>query len=268
VSPSLVVGVDSLADDLRALGIILGCSVLVHSSLRSVGTVERGAEGLVDALLAAVGPEGTVMVPTFTYDSARFDPGATPGRTGAVAEALRRRAGAVRSLHPFHSVAAFGPLGAELTRGHELLPGTGIGSPLDRLAAADGMILLLGVGHDRSTTIHVGEFHAEAFYLDIPFDPTWPTAAEIVTGDETRRVSYDRFPGCSRSFAVIEPHLRACRAIGDGLVGRADAQLVVGAAVIEESVALLARDEAALLCADPDCYRCSRAHARLGRRAP
>jgi aminoglycoside 3-N-acetyltransferase len=262
-----VVGVESLADDLRALGIIPGSSVLVHSSLRSVGTVERGAEGLVDALLAAVGPEGTVMVPTFTYDTARFDPRATPGRTGAVAEALRRRARAVRSLHPFYSVAALGPLSVELTRGHDLLPGTGIGSPLDRLAAACGLILLLGVGHDRSTTIHVGEFQAEAFYLDIPFDPSWPTAAEILTGDETRRVSYDRFPGCSRVFSVIEPHLRARGAIEDGLVGRANAQLVAGAAVIEETVALLARDEAALLCADRGCYRCSRARARLGRLA-
>ena len=168
------------------------------------------------------GRSGTVMVPTFTYDSARFDPGATPGRTGAVAEALRRRAGAVRSLHPFYSVAAFGPRGVELTRGHELLPGTGIGSPLDRLAAAGGLILLLGVGHDRSTTIHVGEFRAGAFYLDIPFDPAWPTTAEIVTGDETRRVSYDRFPGCSRVFGVIEPHLRARGAIEDGPVGRAE----------------------------------------------
>ncbi len=238
----------------------------MHSSLRSVGTVERGAEGVVDALLAAVGPEGTVMVPTFTYDSACFDPGATPGRTGAVAEALRRRAGAVRSLHPFYSVAAFGPRGVELTRGHELLPGTGLGSPLDRLAAAGGLILLLGVGQDRSTTIHVGEFRAGAFYLDIPFDPAWPTTAEIVTGEEIRRVSYDRFPGCSRVFGVIEPHLRARGVIEDGPVGRASAQLMAGAAVIEETVALLARDEAALLCAEPDCYRCTRARARLGRR--
>ena len=85
----------------------------MHSSLRSVGTVERGAEGLVDALLAARrAGAGTLMVPTFTYGSARFDPGATPGRTGAVAEALRRRAGAIRSLHPFYSVAALGPLAA------------------------------------------------------------------------------------------------------------------------------------------------------------
>jgi aminoglycoside 3-N-acetyltransferase len=109
----------------------------------------------------------------------------------------------------------------------------------------------------------VGEFQAGASYLDIPFDPTWPTAAEIVTEGETRRVSYDRFPGCSRVFAVIEPYLRARGAIADGLVGRAAAQLMAGAAVIEETVALLARDEAALLCRDPDCYRCTRAQSRL-----
>ena len=242
----------------------------MHSSLRAVGIVERGAEGLVDALLDALGPAGTLMAPTFTYSSARFDPETTPGRTGAVGEALRGRPAAIRSLHPFHSVAAIGPRAAELTQGHELLPGTGIGSPLDRLAAAGGFVLLLGVGHDRSTMVHVGEFHAGVSYLDIPFDPAWPTGAEIVTGGEARLVSYDRFPGCSRVFGVIEPPLRARHAIEDGRVGGATAQLVAGTAVIDETVALLAEDEAALLCADAGCYRCSQgpdaARASSGRR--
>lgn len=264
MSSDSVARVESLSHDLRALGVGSGECVLVHASLRSVGTVERGAEGLVDALLDAVGPTGNLIAPTFTYRSARFDPGTTPGRTGAVGEALRCRPAAIRSLHPFYSVAASGPRATELTRGHELVPGTGIGSPLDRLAAAGGLVLLLGVGHDRSTTIHVGEFHADAPYLDIPFDPAWPTDAEVVTGDQTRYVSYDRFPGCSRAFGLIEPHLRARRAIHDGRVGLADAQLVEGTAVIEETVALLARDEAALLCADAGCYRCSRGRARFG----
>jgi len=124
---------------------------------------------------------------------------------------------------------------------------------------------LLGVGHDRNTTIHVGEFHAAVPYLDIPFDPTWPVEAEIVTGDEIRTVAYSRFPGCSRAFGVLEPLLRARGAVRDGSVGKARTQLVAGRAVIEETVALLASDPAALLCADPGCYRCPRARARLGR---
>jgi aminoglycoside N3'-acetyltransferase len=259
------VTVVSLARDLRALGLTSGSAVLVHSSLRAVGRVEGGADGFVAAVLAVVGPGGTMVAPTFTYRSPRFDPATTPGRTGAVSEALRARDGAVRSRHPFYSVAALGPLAAELCRGHELLPGTALGSPLDRLAEHGGLVVLVGVGHEASTTIHVGEFHAAVSYLDIPFDPTWTCTAEIVTPEGPVLVSYDRFAGCSRAFGVLEPRLRARDAVAEGLVGGARTQVVPGRVVIEETVALLAGDERALLCADPGCYRCSRARQRLGR---
>lgn len=259
------VSVESLARDLRALGLGAGSGVLVHSSLRAVGYVEGGADGFVDAVLAVIGPGGTLVVPTFTYRSPRFDPATTPGRTGAVGEALRARDDAVRSLHPFYSVAAIGPLAAELCRGHELLSGTGIGSPLDRLAERGGLVLLVGVGHEADTTIHVGEFHTVAPYLDIPFDPTWPSEAEIVTPEGRVLVSYDRFAGCSSAFGVLEPRLRSRGAVEDGLLGAARSQVVPGRVVIEETMALLAEDEGALLCADPGCYRCSLARERLGR---
>ena len=112
-------------------------------------------------------------------------------------------------------------------------------------------MLLLGVGHTANTTVHVGEFHADALYLDIPFDPSWPTHGA------------DRFPGCSRAFGVLEQPLRERGSIRDGKVGDALAQLVSGSAVIAATVELLRADPAALLCTDPDCYRCSRARARL-----
>ena len=238
----------SLADDLRALGLRAGGRVVVHSSLREV----RAAPGaVVDALLEAVGPEGLVVVPTFTYDNESFDPATTPGRTGAVSEELRRRPEAVRSLHPTYAVAAIGAGAAELCAGHELVAATAAGSPLDRLAESGGVVLLLGVGQTANTTAHVGEFRAEAPYLDIPFDPAWPAGP------------YDRFPGCSRAFGVLERPLRERRAVRDGRVGRAHAQLMPGRAVIEETVALVHSDPAALLCSDPACYRCSRARERL-----
>ena len=103
-----------------------------------------------------------------------------------------------------------------------------------------------------NTTVHVGEFEADAPYLDIPFDPAWPTHGA------------DRFPGCSRAFGAIERPLRERGAIRDGTVGHGIAQLVPGAAVLETTVELLRADPAALLCTDPGCYRCSRARARLG----
>jgi len=228
------------------IGLRSGDAVVVHASLRAVGL---GADEVIDALLDAVAPDGLVAMPTFSYDNESFAPD-LPGRTGTLAEEFRRRPDALRSAHPTYSVAAVGADAAELVDGHERAGATGIDSPLGRLADAGGYVLLLGVGHTANTTVHVGEFHAGAPYLDIPFDPDWPEHGA------------DRFPGCSRAFGTIERPLREREAIRDGKVGNALAQLVLGAAVIEATVELLRADPAALLCTDPGCYRCSRARAR------
>ncbi len=253
----------TVAADLRSLGLAAGDRVVVHSSLRAVGPVEGGAEAIVDALVEVVGLDGLIVVPAFTYDSARFDPATERGRAGALAEAVRLRTGAVRSLHPSHSVAALGRGAAELCAGHELRSATDVDSPLDRLARSGGYVLLLGVGHVADTTVHVGEFRAGAPYLHIPFAPDWPRVHEIVTAGGSETVEYARFPGCSGAFGVVERGLRDRSAIRDGFVGRAVSQLVRGEDVIEEAVALLERDPRALLCTDPRCFRCSRAREEL-----
>lgn len=255
--------VAALVDDLRELGLGAGDRVVVHSSLRAVGRVEGGAETVVDALLEVLEPQGLLVVPTFTYTTERFDPAREPGRTGAIAEAVRVRPGAVRSLHPTHSVAALGAGARELCANHESLAGTDVGSPLDRLARAGGHVLLLGVGHIANTTIHVGEFRAHAPYLSIPISPAWPSVHEIVTGNEVRTVRYERFPGCSRAFGVVERGLRERALIRDGRVGRAESQLILGEALIDEAVALLEADVQALLCAGVQrCHRCARARGQ------
>jgi aminoglycoside 3-N-acetyltransferase len=251
--------------DLCSLGLATGDRVVVHSSLRAVGPVEGGADAIVDALLDVLGPEGLLVVPAFTYDTQRFDPAVEPARTGALAEAVRLRPDAVRSLHPTYSVAALGVGATDLCADHELRAATGVDSPLDRLARAGGYVLLLGVGQIADTTVHVGEFRARAPYLHIPFSPAWPRVHEIVIGDQTRTVEYDRFPGCSRAFGVVERGLRESSAIRDGFVGRAKSQLVRGEATIEEAVTLLERDPSALLCSDLRCYRCTRAREELSR---
>jgi len=230
------------------IGLGSGNTVAVHASLRAVGLE---ANEVIDALLQAVGPDGLVVMPTFTYDNESFAPD-LPGRTGTLAEVFRRRPDALRSAHPTYSVAAVGAGAAELLGGHEQAGATGVDSPLGRLAAAGGYVLLLGVGQTANTTVHVGEFQAGATYLDIPFDPGWPAH-----GAET-------FPGCSRAFGALERPLRKRGAIRDGKVGNGLAQLVSGAAVIDATVELLRADPTALLCTDPGCFRCSRARARLG----
>jgi aminoglycoside 3-N-acetyltransferase len=258
----------TIDDDLRSLGLRAGDRVVVHSSLRAVGPIEGGADTVVDALLDVLGPEGVLMVPSFTYTTRRFDPAVERGRTGALAEVVRLRAGAVRSLHPTHSVAVLGAGARELCAGHEDLAATDVNSPLDRLARGGGYVLLLGVGHIANTTIHVGEFRARAPYLEVSPRPDLPRIHEIETGDATRVVEYDRFPGCSRAFGVVERSLRDRSAIRDGRVGRAESQLMLGEVLIEETVALLERDLRALLCSDARRdHRCTRVREKLSREA-
>jgi len=87
-----------LVADPRLLGLLAGATVLTHSSLRSLGWVDGDADTVIDALLEALGPVGTLLVPTLTgteQGSPRrppvFDSRATPCWTGRIPETLRRR---------------------------------------------------------------------------------------------------------------------------------------------------------------------------------
>jgi aminoglycoside 3-N-acetyltransferase len=108
-----------ICDGLRELGIRPGAVVLAHGSLGRLGWVHGGEEAVIDALLSAVGSEGTVCMPTVSYGRygprhppPPFDPARTAGMAGRISERFRQRDGVIRSLHPTHSVAASGPLAA------------------------------------------------------------------------------------------------------------------------------------------------------------
>jgi aminoglycoside 3-N-acetyltransferase len=105
-------------------------------------------------------------VPDAWWDTIRttmpaYDPRTTPTRgMGAVVECFRTYPASRRSGHPTDSFAANGPLAAAIVDDHPLDYGVGEGSPLSRLHEMDAFILLLGVGHDRNTTLHLAEHRA------------------------------------------------------------------------------------------------------------
>jgi aminoglycoside 3-N-acetyltransferase len=86
--------------------------VLVHSSYKSLGGIDGGADAVIDALLAWVGPEGTVLLPNFNFQSWTenhyFDVRETPSHMGIIGELGRLRADALRTPHPIYSFAALG----------------------------------------------------------------------------------------------------------------------------------------------------------------
>lgn len=170
---------------LAEAGVCKGQTIMVHTSLHSLGFVCGGAQIIIEALLESVGTDGTIMMPTQSWKN--LDPTAgvhwqepeqwwqmirdnwpaynkdiTPTNTmGAVAEMFRKWPGTLRSDHPARSVAANGKYAEYLTAGHDLSNIFGEGSPIGKLYELDGYVLLIGVGYDKNTSLHLADVRAE-----------------------------------------------------------------------------------------------------------
>jgi aminoglycoside 3-N-acetyltransferase len=110
--PPVSVSRQDILDALHAVGVGPGDILYVTAFLAMLGNSHGIAEDTIDALLNAVGPEGTVVMPAFNFDFCRkgaFDLATSPASTGILCEIFRQRHDAVRTAHPpFHSVAAVG----------------------------------------------------------------------------------------------------------------------------------------------------------------
>ena len=144
---------------LREMGILPTDTVLVHTALRSVGPVEGGADGFIDALLEYLS-QGLLLIPTHTWAVVTkkqpvFDVRATVPNIGALPRVAAFRPDGVRSLHPTHSIAGFGKNAAEFLAGEELSgTPTPVGGAMQRLGKMGANILLVGVGNDKNTFLH------------------------------------------------------------------------------------------------------------------
>jgi aminoglycoside 3-N-acetyltransferase len=162
-----------VAQALARLGLRRGDVLLVHSALGRLGRVDGGPDAVIDALLAAVGPDGLVIMPTFTScrvtperpEPEPYDPRATScrSRTGIVPDTFWRRPGARRSLHPTHSLVAIGPRADEFAAGGETRTFDPAG-PFGRYVRWGGRALFLGAGLGSNTTCHCAED-----WLGMPF---------------------------------------------------------------------------------------------------
>lgn len=162
--------IKDLRDGLINLGINKGDTVLVHSSFKALGQMEKGAMGVYDALFDAVGSKGTIVFPTLTfspvYQTKVFDVTKTPSCVGYLSDTFRKLKGAKRSMHPTHSCTAIGDESKYLIENHEKdeTP-IGANSPFTKLPIIGGKILMLGVGLAPMTSMHGVEETVEQVFI-------------------------------------------------------------------------------------------------------
>ena len=252
--------VHAITRDLAALGVRVGGVLLAHTSFRAVRPVEGGPLGLIEALRNALGEAGTLVMPTMTDGETVFDPRSTPtSDMGITAEMFWRQPGVVRSTHPGGSFAAIGPQAEAICAPQPLEPPHGLESPPGRVFAQGGQVLLLGVGHGESTTLHVAEAIAR-----VPYFVRHPCVVE--EAGVAREIMIAETDHCCRGFARMDDWLRAGRLQREGRVGQAHARLCASKDVVDIATAQLARDPFVFLCGRGEgCAECDLAWKSVGR---
>ncbi|MFB0618889.1 aminoglycoside N(3)-acetyltransferase [Streptomyces sp. AGS-58] len=229
---------DGVAAGLRLLGVETGEILLAHSSLSSLGWVNGGAVAVVQGLLDALGPSGTLVVPAQSaqlsdpaswrrppvpeewWDRIRatmppYDPRITPTLgVGVIPETVRTWPGALRSAHPQTSFAAVGRHARDITDGHAPDCRLGERSPLARLEELGARVLLLGAGYGSCTAFHLAEYRTPAPRVRVGRPAPgggWETVTEV-------SIDSARFEELGHDFERDRPVVR-------GTVGAADVRL-------------------------------------------
>jgi aminoglycoside 3-N-acetyltransferase len=246
----------SLVADLHGLGVELGDVVLAHTSMRAIGWVIGGEQAIIDALLQSVGPSGTLVMPTQSWQLCDpaflgedhipeswwpiirqqlppYDAARTPTRTmGAVAELFRTYPGTIRSAHPHRSISANGLDAAAITACHDLNSPAGERSPLAQLYELNARVLLLGVGPRKMTALHLAEYRATyPGKRDVPNGGpvlidgrrVWETWEELDVHDHD-------FAAVTEDFADHHPEL-----VNAGTIGAAPSLLLSMTALIDHA---------------------------------
>jgi aminoglycoside N3'-acetyltransferase len=245
-----------LMRQLAALGVERGGVLLVHAAFSKVAPVEGGPPGLIEALLATLGAEGTLVMPSMADDDdIPFERSSTPCRqVGVLAERFWRMPGVLRSDSP-HAFAAIGPHAAQITRPHPVDIPHGLNSPPGRVHELDGQVLLLGVGHDADTTIHVAENIAGVRYR-------LPKHATVMQNARPRRYEYGETDHCCERFGLLDEWLG--QAQRRGIIGRAEARLARSRDIVAAALGRLRADETVFLHpAGGPCRECNEARASL-----
>jgi len=227
---------EELRAQLQSMGVPQDRVVMVHSSLRSVGEVEGGGQGLLDVLIEHVTAKGGLLcIPTHTWrnlfrDKITLDMSIQENSLGAFSQIALEDPRGIRSEHPTHSVVVFGEANAcrvLMAEEPQLTTPMPLESLHGKLYTMGGYVLLVGVGHNRNTYLH-----AVDEILDIPnrlSEEYLPVTVKTADGEVIQRQMRchrtDFVGDVSLRFPKYETAFRYFGCIRDGFLGRAPTQL-------------------------------------------
>jgi aminoglycoside 3-N-acetyltransferase len=219
MTPAMITRTDLRADLVR-LGLAPGDLVMVHAAMRRVGPLLNGPDALIAAIRDVIGPDGTLIAYT-DWDSIHTDlldaagrvlpewrdhvPGFDPAASrairdnGILAEFIRTTPGALRSANPGASVAAIGRLADWIVADHPQDYGYGPGTPLAKLVAAGGRVLMAGAPWDTMTLVHHADHLARlpgkrVLRYEVPFARDGGTEWRMIEEFDTTEPPVDGLP--------------------------------------------------------------------------
>jgi aminoglycoside 3-N-acetyltransferase len=241
-----------VAQALHSVGVVRGDIVMFHSSLSSMGHVVGGPNTVIEGFLEAVGPEGTVCVPTLWYhhteppmDLSLWDRDNSPSYPGLITETFRQRSDSLRSDNPTHSISAIGSRAAELTGTHGqsgLRPcrfGDGAfaaDSPWERLYQWNAAYCFIGVDFTVNTMGH----YIECRFMERALQQA-PASIRDELEDELIRWQK---PGvyASYSFQKMGERLAEMALVRFGTIGSATLRCIRARDMVDNILAILDRE--------------------------
>jgi len=230
-----------LTQNFLELGVKPGGVLLVHTSFSKIKPIEGGPLGLISALRFALGSDGTLVMPSMSYDDDHpFDKTKSPcPEMGIVADTFWRLPGVLRSDNN-HAFAAVGRQAERIVAPHPIDVPHGLASPVGRVYELDGQVLLLGVGQDLNTTIHLCENLAGVRYRRDKY-------ITVLMDGQPTRFDYSEIDHCCQNFSLVDGWLDEKQNQHHGKIGNGEVRLMSSCDIVNVVTSHLKRDKTIFL---------------------
>lgn len=231
----------TLIQNLLALGIKPGGVLLVHTAFSKIKPIEGGPLGLISALRSALGSDGTLVMPSMSYDDDHvFDKTKSHcSEMGIVADTFWRLPGVLRSDNN-HAFAAVGRQAEKIVAPHPIDVPHGLASPVGRVYELDGQVLLLGVDHGSNTTVHLCENLAGVRYRRDKY-------ITVLKDGQPTRFDYREIDHCCQNFALVDGWLDEKQNQRHGRIGNGETRLMRSRDIVNVVTSHLEKDETIFL---------------------